>query len=322
MVAVVGCSKQNEPEPLVYPELLPKVKSEAYYEALRNYKKSDHAIAFGWWGLSGVSEFGSDMKDRYEGLPDSMDIVSLWGGLPKLGSKGYEEMQSVRKRKGTKFVICIFGSGVEKLMRENFPELSKTDVLAAIDAVAKSLSDTINKYDIDGFDLDYEPAYGDNSIFGDSGGSYATNDRETQRLFKALSQYMGPMSGTDKLLIIDGQFDIGIEPYVNYLVQQAYGSTSAASLQSRFNNFGAGVLPSKKFVPTENMQQYGPKGTTFNINGVNIGSVLGMAQWNPTQGRKGGFGGYIIEQDAKSNPAQGMYYHIRRGIQIQNPAIK
>ena len=317
---LASCSKQNIPEPLNFKELNPIVGSEEYYAALRAYKKSDHAVCFGWWGRSGVKDFPPDMAFRYEGLPDSMDIVSLWGGIPFPGTPVWDEMQSVRKRKGTKFVWCMFGSGTEQLLRKNFPQLAQRDLLAAIDSLAISMNDTIKKYQIDGFDLDYEPNFGDPSIFGDqnSNGS-VTNDPHTQRLFKALSQYMGPMSGTDNILMIDGQFDRGIEPYVNYLAQQAYGSTTAAQLQSRLNTYGGGVLPAKKFIVTENMQQYGPSGTSFVYNGTNVGSVLGMAYWNATQGRKGGFGAYIIETDALSNPTQGYYYYLRRGIQIQNP---
>lgn len=253
---------------------------------------------------------------RYLGLPDSMDIVSLWGGMPK-DEANWEELRYCQRVKGTRFVSVMFGSGVDQLRQKNFPNM---EIMQSIDSVAKSIADTVSKYELDGFDLDYEPSYGDRSIFGfgpkDDGG-----DIYTQRLFKALSQYMGPKSTTGKLLIIDGENERGIEPYIDYLVQQTYNSQSFAALQSRYQSFGFnGVLPPEKFVVTENMQQYGASGSTFMLGGVNIGSVLGMASWNPTQGRKGGFGGYIIEADAKSRPPQS-YYYLRRGIQIQNPAV-
>ncbi len=319
-----GCTKNNEPEPLEFAALKPKVGSPEYYEALRSYKKSDHAICFAWWGVSGTPTIGPDMSSRYEGLPDSMDIVSLWGGDPQPGSPVWNEMQMVRQKKGTRFVRCMFGSGVERLMKKNDSALFVNNVMAAIDNVAKAIADTVSRYQIDGFDLDYEPNFGDASIFGDQNSSNnVTNDPHTQRLFKALSQYMGPMSGTDKILMIDGQFDRGIEPYVNYLAQQTYFGSALTfqGLQNRFQQYGAGILPSKKFIVTENMQGFGPSGGNFTYNGVNIGSVLGMATWNPTQGRKGGFGAYLMEYDALSKPGQGLYYHLRTGIQIQNPAV-
>ncbi|HVI43934.1 MAG TPA: glycoside hydrolase family 18 [Chitinophaga sp.] len=314
---IQGCTKEKDAEALSFDELNPVKGSEQYYEALRAYKKSDHAVCFGWWGGSGVSAIDPDMTTRYEGLPDSMDIVSLWGGIPT-DPAVHAEMQSVRQRKGTRFVLVIFGSGVDNLRKKNFPNLP---VLTSIDSVAKSIADTVAKYNIDGFDLDYEPNYGDGGIFGHGGGGRDDGgDVYTQRLFKALSKYMGPVSGTGKLLIIDGENERGIEPYIDYLAQQAYGSSSFSALDSRYRQFGFdGVLPPRKFIVTENMQQYGGFGTTFNYNGVNIGSVTGMAMWNPSQGRKGGFGGYIIESDARSKTPT-TYFYLRNGIQIQNPA--
>src|SRR5690606_29283532 len=167
------------PKPLNFAELSPVVGSPEYYDALRTYKKSDHAIAFAWWGNSANTGKSPDVSTRFIGLPDSMDIVSLWGGIPT-DPNTWEEMQYVRKVKGTKFTMVMFGSGVERLMRKNFPELSNSNVLEAIDAVAKSIADTVDKYQIDGFDLDYEPGYGDNSIFGNNT-AYATNSVNTQR---------------------------------------------------------------------------------------------------------------------------------------------
>ncbi|MCS4226365.1 glycoside hydrolase family 18 [Sphingobacterium sp. BIGb0165] len=311
------CSKQNIAEPIVFAATQPIIGSEAYYEALRAYKKSDHAICFGWWGASGAGGIGPDMAPRYLGLPDSMDIVSLWGGMPK-DEANWEELRYCQRVKGTRFVSVMFGSGVDRIRLKNFPDM---DVQQSIDSVAKSIADTISKYGLDGFDLDYEPREASeiNTIFGNK---YLVNGRNPNvlRLFQELGKYLGPKSGTGKLLIIDGYNEPGVEPYIDYLVQQAYNTQSFAGLQNRFQTYGLGELPPEKFVVTENMQQYGASGTTFMLGGVNIGSVLGMATWNPTQGRKGGFGGYIIEADAKSRPPQS-YYYLRRGIQIQNPAV-
>ncbi len=313
----MACTKQTTPEPLEYTQLKTFVGTEEYYASLRAYKKSDHAIAFGWWGISGGSGITSDMSTRFEGLPDSLDIVSLWGGIPK-DSAVFAEMQSVRERKGTKFLWVLFGSGVDNLRLKNFPDLP---VLDGIDSVAKSLADSINKYQLDGFDLDYEPHYGDGGIFGKGGGGTdAGGDVYTQRLFKALSKYMGPKSNTGLTLMIDGENEPGIEPYIDYLAQQAYNTSNFNQLQSRYLQYGFnGVLPSKKFIVTENMQAYGGQGASFKYNGIDIGSVTAMAMWNPKEGRKGGFGGYIIESDSKSNLPT-LYYYLRKGIQIQNPA--
>lgn len=320
VVSVINVACETESERIILHETQPKVGSPQYYANLRAYKKSEHSIGFGWWGRSGnVGTY--DMSSRYIALPDSMDIISLWGGLPRT-NEDWEEMRFCQEVKGTRFVNCMFGSAVDKLMRKNFPELCETDIWSAIDCVAKSINDTVVKYGLDGFDLDYEPHYGDKGIFGHGGGGTdAGGDKYTQRLFTALSKYLGPLSGTGKLLIIDGELEPGIVAQIDYYVSQAYSISSFSALQSKYDQFGKGVCPTYKFVCTENMEKHGGKGANFEYNGENIGSVLGMAMWNPIQGRKGGFGGYIIESSYSSMPNT-PYYHIRRGIQIQNPAMK
>lgn len=311
-----SCEKQNMVENEKVKPILAE-KSAEYYANLRAYKKSKHQIFFGWFG--GISGPGDPLvAGVLDNMPDSVDVVGIWGGYPPLGSHNASLIQKLREVKGTRFLWTMFGSNVESLMKKNFPNV---ELPQAIDSVAKSIADTISKHQLDGFDLDYEPAYGDHSIFGDSGGSYATDDPDTQRLFKALSQYMGPMSGTDQLLIIDGQFDVGIEPYVNYLMQQAYGSTNQSQLQGRLENFGGGVLPADKFVPCEDFEKHWKTGGV-NFNDPKYGTVpslIGFAYWQSNNGRKGGIGAYHAEYEYGSTPD---FNYIRRAIQIMNPAVK
>ena len=76
----------------------------------------------------------------------------------------------------------------------------------------------------------------------------------------------------------------------------------AQSLQSKFDQLSS-WCPPEKFVATEQMGWYWQNGgvefTEADGNKVDswgnpIYSVIGMARWNPTQGRKGGFGGYYF----------------------------
>lgn len=321
IVLTNACTKQNEPSPLEVELHLQSPRSDDYFANLRAYKLSPHQIYFGWFG--GTGDAGSaHFAGVLDAIPDSVDIVSLWGGIPPLGSYNHELLQKIRTLKGTRFVLPIFGSSVEYMMKVNDSALFVNDVMAAIDNVAKAIADTIAKYNIDGFDLDYEPAYGDYSIFGDSGGSYATDDIHTQRLFKALSKYLGPKSGTGKLLIIDGQGDVGVGEYIDYFMQQSYGSNSGTVLQGRLVNFGGGgKIPAEKFVPCENFEDFwrtGGVNFTDPLRGT-IPSLFGFAYWQPTGARKGGIGSYHTEYEYALTPD---YYYTRRAIQIMNPAAK
>lgn len=328
-VLFFSCEKQNIVERIDVKPMLER--SEAYFENLRAYKKSNHQIFFGWWGGTGVPG-DENVVGLYDHIPDSVDIVSLWGGYPPLGSYNAKALQRNREQKGIKFVWCMFGSGVSKLMKKNTPELVpedrakwvKEDVFKAIDLVAKAMADTIDKHGLDGFDLDYEPgeAAEVNEVFGRND-PFGTDDNgkiSVVYFFKAISKYLGPQSGTEKLLIIDGYNEKGVIPYIDYLVQQAYSSSSPSNLQRRYMTYGFnGALPSEKFIPAEDFE----KG--WSIGGVNfsdpelgtIPSLIGFARWNPTQGKKGGIGSYHAEYEYGNNPD---YKYLRQAIQIMNPA--
>ncbi len=100
LVLILGAAFScTEPEAL---NLQPEYKyTDAYYEALRAYKKSDHSICYLWFADYGVP---SSPAYRFAGIPDSVDVVSLWGGIPKEGTLDRKEMYEMREKKGTKIV--------------------------------------------------------------------------------------------------------------------------------------------------------------------------------------------------------------------------
>ncbi|WP_081785452.1 glycoside hydrolase family 18 [Segatella baroniae] len=57
----------------------PYTYSPLYYQNLRDYKASDHSIAWGWF--ADYTQKNS-LATSFLGLPDSLDICSLWGGIP------------------------------------------------------------------------------------------------------------------------------------------------------------------------------------------------------------------------------------------------
>jgi len=310
-------------------------KSEAYYQNLRDYKNTDHAICFGWYA-GYTSESSPSLGLHFTGLPDSMDIVSLWSVVPCNDTAyatttgpynqfylptAYKEMNYIREVKGTKVVMC-------KICRIGSTTYPETE--AGIEAYAMHLVKCVYLNDLDGLDLDYEPE-------GDwLQGEYFT------KFVEILGNYLGPKSNTDKLLIVDFYSQRPpeeTEPYVDYFVRQCYGTRSAANLQTKYDAISS-WCPPEKFVATEQMGWYWENGglkyteadgNTVDSWGNPLYSVIGMARWNPTQGRKGGFGGFYFEYeynttrpanqslgDIESTPIP--YYSLRRGIQEQNPA--
>ena len=127
--------------------------------------------------------------------------------------------------------------------------------------------------------------------------------------------------GTDKIIMVDGFVHLITEEgwkYANYAVAQAYATGSPTRLQERFDRVKQ-YIGSNRFIVTENFESYAANG------GVNfkdpergtIPSLLGMAYWNPTEGRKGGIGSFHMEYEYSRN-----YKYLRQAIQIMNPAKK
>lgn len=333
LLLAVGCVKQQALEiqkPFTY--------DEQYYENLRAYKKTNHTLAFGWYAAYAPIAGASGYKDpaswgeRILGLPDSMDIVSLWMGIPSNDTASssyapvaYKDMIYVREKLGTRFVaptitrmnhVITLKDGTEYDLSQN-----KND--AGIAVYAQHLVDMVIDADIDGVDLDYEPA-----------GDWLQGDNFT-KLVQHIGQYFGPKgSMPEKLLIID--FYNQVPPsatgeYADYFIRQAYtqGFTehSAARLQSYYNAV-ENAIPPGKFIVTENFGDFSENGgtpfteangNTLTTDGSRMYSLEGMARWNPTQGKKAGFGAFYFDRDYYSKTGV-PYYNVRRCIQIANPA--
>ena len=293
----------------------PYTYSDQYYADLRAYKASDHQLSLMWFSDYTASH---SLGIRFMGLPDSLDICSLWGGIPKPDTNPlvYEEMRFCQKVKGMKMTMVTFPSIGGNPWLEEYPEEEWIQVYG------DSLLSTVYLNDLDGMDLDYEIhgdwMHGDNFV----------------KLIEYLGQYIGP-KGKDpsKLLIVDFYADYppsGTEPYVNYFVRQAYtqGFTehNASRLQDYYN-YISWTAP-EKFIVTENIGDHWQNGGSpfteadgnqYKENGERLYSLEGMARWNPIQGKKAGFGAFYGQRDYNSTPP---YKHFRNAIQAQNPAVR
>lgn len=305
------------------------------YAALRAYRETDHELAFGWlggWTGGGISAAGA-----LSGLPDSMDLVSLWGWSSKVVQtpQMIKDLKYVQEVKGMKVFACVFAPRIgqdftpEGVTREEYWGWSNTDrdmQEAATRKYADTVAAKVLKDGYDGIEIDNETEKG--NIYGD------------QRLFCAfvsqLGKYMGPKSGTDKMLCVDGWLTHGMtdtmDLYLDYFISQAYYCTSYSNLDSRFNDVVKFFKKTpaeelaKKFIVTEDFERGSSVGGSSFIDraGNRMPSSLGMAGWRPQKDGvdipKGGFGMYHIENDYV-NPMM-PYYYTRHGIQIQNPAKK
>lgn len=314
---LVSCDNDIEPKVIQKPYRY----SDQYYKNLRDYKASDHPISFGWFAQYGAQ---NSMGVRFEGLPDSLDICSLWGGIPaKENIAIWEEIRFVQKVKGTK-MLAVAITRIDAEMDEHafkqayneareMPAGEEKDaaINKAIEMYAEYFLDQVFHNDLDGFDADYEPE-------GDFlSGQYFIH------FMRHLAKYMGPnpditkeerlkliqerygkdVTDTEKMLCVDAPGDPSSELYdiCNYYFKQAYGGGVGSS------------WPSEKVVYCANVGD--------NWQG-DLKVLYDFARYQPSNGKKGGFGAFFIHRDYnvhENNPYP--YKRFRECIQIQNPAV-
>ncbi|ASZ12247.1 hypothetical protein KTO58_13510 [Chitinophaga pendula] len=300
-----ACKKQNEPGPI--PLQHPVVPTAEYLSNLRAYKKSSHQLSYGWFGGSGGDGKTAMMMNRWESLPDSIDIISCWGGPPQLGTPHMEAMRNMQKNKGTRVVTCSivgdhFLTNVDKDFIEKYTKGDEALLMRGMELAAKAVADSVEKYSLDGFDFDFEPS------------GYLTDPAKFHLFLLAVSKYLGPKSGTDKLLIVDSfveTLDSRSIPLLSYYVLQNYspqGGTATGAL-NRLKRQVPG-MPIEQCIIGENFESLWRDG----------GLLAAFARWQPPTGRKGGIAAYHLEYEY-SNPSM-PYMYMRQAIQIMNPAAK
>lgn len=297
----------------------PTTYGPQYYKNLRDYKKSDHSIAWGWFADYTQS---TSLATRFLGLPDSLDICSLWGGIPSDDSthvdthylpEVYREMKYVQEVKGTRLVVPTI---IRIRTRPEFYDsiwVKQNDPQAAMRAYAQDLLRPIFENGLDGIDMDYEPE-------GDplSGGNL-------DYFVEYVGQFVGPMASSDSTFTYPDGFTIKGNP--NMLLCIDYYGSAPSGNTNKFTNWYVNQTyggspgrvpfsgcPTEKVVYTENVGD--------NWKAAECGQLLNYARYQPSTGRKGGFGAFFMHRDY-INTGYGCsnYANMRHGIQIQNPAI-
>ncbi|MDO4164286.1 MAG: glycoside hydrolase family 18 [Bacteroides sp.] len=313
----VACDTDIESETIQKPYTY----SDLYYQNLRDYKASDHSIAFAWFAQYGQQ---NSPAIRFMGLPDSLDICSMWGGIPaKENTDIWEEIRFVQKVKGTKMLVVaitrIDAETDEKDFKIAYNEAKAMEageereaaLYKAVEMYAEYFLDQVFENDLDGFDADYEPEgdFLDGEYFLHFMNHLAKymgpnpNITKEERLALIQERYGKDETDTDKMLCVDAPGDALSDLYdiCNYYFKQAYGGGTSSN------------WPIEKVVFCCNM------GDNWQES---MAEMYTQARYQPTTGRKGGFGAFFIHRDYnvhENNPYP--YKRFRECIQIQNPAI-
>ena len=313
LALLFSCEKQTTPEPvrIQYPDKQsPFPRDDAYYARLRAYKKTDHKLAFGWYGSwTGI---GASEQSRLRSAPDSMDIISIWSQWHSLSPEQIEDKAFVQQVKGTKVVFCISAKDMPEEFKVN-GQITEEGIVAYAKAWGK---DSMDKYQYDGMDIDFETA-------SDHIGPMNQNPENFKKFAEELSKYIGPKSGTGRLFLIDGNIDsdwlpANIGELCDYAVSQAYNCYGAANLRQRTSNAASRSWRPEQIIFTENFESlWQTGGANYSYNGQTIPSLLGMAYFAMEE-TSCGFGAYHMEYEYGN--AEMPYKYMRQAIQIANPA--
>lgn len=135
---IISCNTDIEALDIVVPDNM----SEEYWENLRAYKaRNDHEVFFGWFG--GWTANSADMINFLSSVPDSVDIISIWGDYKNLSPAQIEDLRYVQDVKGTRVTYTIFAHKIpDEFMSGENHEIATSE---GIEEYAKALVDTMYK---------------------------------------------------------------------------------------------------------------------------------------------------------------------------------
>ncbi len=306
-----GCAKQLQNEtgvaPLAGQASAVTVTPVASNSALIAYKNSPHQIFYAYCPIYyDTYDYGSGktITTQLDQMPDSVDIISLFNSAP--------DTSTFWKMLKNTYIPNLHAIGTKVIRHLALPITVASFTTNYANTAAgwtKWAADTFavySSYNYDGVEADIEP--------GTDDGTAATQTLQVN-LIKAISKYYGPKSGNAGTLLTYDTDDegpnsifLGVYTYINYLIGTDYFNMNTASKQSFLNSY-AGYITPGQYIP----------GCSYEDGSGDEGTprwVYQLAEWEPTQGTKGG----IAVWGTNSN------YHANNGpvtdsaIQIMNPA--
>lgn len=301
---------------------------ELYLADLREYKKTKHPVMFGWFNAWDETAPGEYFNLTL--LPDSMDIVSIWGNCFHISDNRLKQMKEVQK-KGTKvivgWIIEEVGNGLQNKPDGGWSE----DPYTGIQQYADAILDSIAKYGYDGFDIDYEPSYASpwggmhcgNWNQGEPWSkempiiscSQDSNKDYENFFFQALRDGLDELEakdGKERILNINGSIhwlSPSMKGLFSYFVAQSYNGGYSSWPSRITGRLGNDVKD--RIIYTE----------TFENAVANQGNFTRYADFvvKDLDGVAGGIGAYHINADAAE---KNEYRNVRKAISIMNPPIK
>lgn len=251
-VALVGCSKWTEPKPESYDNqdglkrFIPLLEAQGeedlspsmveYYAKVREYRKTPHVMGFGWFG--NWTGKGDNPMRYLKALPDSVDFVSLWGTRGNLSEEQKADLNFFQKVKGGKALLCWIIQDIgdqltpagETAHEYWVEKLGKGNPQEGARAYARAICDTIEKYNLDGFDIDYEADYthhsrNEKAPIAVPRQTIGAGAGENNTMYAFIDELHKRLKPAGRMLVMDGEPDLlssETSKMIDYYIYQAY----------------------------------------------------------------------------------------------------
>lgn len=369
-MGAVACSEWTETERDMFPEqeevnrYIPLIEAQSeedltpkqreFYKKLREeYRPSPHVKGFGWYG--NWTGKGSNAQNYLKMLPDSVDFVSLWGTRGNLSEEQKADLKFFQEVKGGQALLCWIcqdiGSAITpegEDMNTYWHELAKKNGATggykdianeAAKIYANAIADTIVKYNLDGFDIDWEPGYGHRGSLATSSSKSAIGKDKTnteaywfiKTLYDRFREHekTPERGGRPMLLVMDGEpycADTETSKMLDHYIYQAYWERSHQAVKSKINHPHLDEWERKTIITVEFEQLwrqggqvgYRPANEDLKkyINSSQSVQLLDYACMDLPGGKRiGGVGTYHMEYDFKNEPA---YKWLRLALYVGN----
>lgn len=341
---VASCSDWNETERKTFANeekltrLIPllEAKSEEdlpphmrkYYKKIKEYRKKPHVKGFGWFG--NWTGKGSNPQNYLRALPDSIDFVSIWGVKGNLSKEQQEDLKFFQEVKGGKALMCWIvqnlGDQITPVGKraEDFwkNEKGNGNFIEGVKAYANAICDTIEKYNYDGFDIDYEPGYGHAGNLANS--AMIEGNHPMQIFIETLYDRLNPAG---RMLVMDGEpYKLSTETSkkIDHYIYQAYWESNTSSVIRKINRPHLDEWERKTIITVEFEQNWKTGGVRYyrstarpDLNKMNGGvQICDYATLDLPNGKRiGGVGSYHMEYDYPNDPP---YKWIRKALYYGN----
>lgn len=289
-----------------------------YFRQIREeYRNKPHVKGFGWFG--NWTGRGSNAQNYLKMLPDSVDIVSLWGCRGNLSEHQKADLKFYQEVKGGKAMLCWI---VQNLGDQMTPpglnayeywvnEKGGGNFKEGVKAYANAICDTIEKYNLDGFDIDYEPGYGHSGNLANSQeiGPNTGYNTDMYVFIKAMSDRLRPAG---RILAMDGQpalLSTETSKLVDYYIYQAYWETNTQSVIYKIQNQWLDNWEAKTIITVEFERGWRTGGVTGyssnreEFNGKDGAQIFDYATMDLPSGKRiGGVGTFHMEYDYANTP--------------------